>query len=125
MSRRGAHPHMTAQPRRRRSLIAFTAPLLAWSAACSPNASEERAGGNLPPEVIADDDNVFCQDGESCEDESNQPDNNPTGVTTAGEGTVVFGEEVGGGGGIRLSGKMDILFVVDNSVSMGDKQQIF
>jgi hypothetical protein len=100
-----------------------------WAAAlsigCSPNASEEANPNSNAPIVRDDVGPVLCGNGERC---GNDPvnENDPTHVTTEGPGTVVFSpDDVSSGGGIRLSDKMDLLFVVDNSVSRGDKQQIF
>lgn len=92
---------------------------------CSPNAREEDNPINNAPVVRENTGPVLCGDAERC---GNDPvdENDPTAVTTEGPGTVVFSpDDVSSGGGIRLSDKMDLLFVVDNSVSMGDKQQIF
>jgi hypothetical protein len=94
------------------------------AAACSPTAGEAEGAGNDPPLVREPTGPVLCEDGQSCGSGAEAP-SDPTRVTTAGPGTVVFNpEDVANGGGVRLSDKMDLLFVVDNSVSMGDKQQI-
>ncbi len=91
-----------------------------WVAACSPNRAEEE-GPDDPPIVVVPDDGLCT--GEAC---GNQNMGDETNVVTEGNGTVVFGnEDVSTAGGIRLSDKIDLLFVVDNSLSMGDKQQIF
>jgi hypothetical protein len=91
---------------------------------CSPNAEEQRDPTSNAPVVRDNDGPVLCGDAERCG--ANPVDqNDPTYVTTEGSGAVVFSpDDVSKGGGIRLSDKMDLLFVVDNSVSMGDKQQI-
>ncbi|MEO8183979.1 MAG: hypothetical protein ABI895_34585 [Deltaproteobacteria bacterium] len=91
---------------------------------CSPNASEENNRNSNAPTLRENMGVVLCGDNERC---GNDPvnENDPTRVTTGGPGTVVFGPDDVSSGGIRLSDKMDLLFVVDNSVSMGDKQQIF
>jgi hypothetical protein len=98
--------------------------LLGLASACSPNADEEANPGSNAPMVAVPSGPTLCADGEACGADPDRNDD-PTNVTTTGDGTPVFGEEVSNGGGIRLSDKIDLLFVVDNSVSMGDKQQIF
>jgi hypothetical protein len=105
---------------RTRTVLAF------WGlvSACSPNAAEEAHPASNGPMVVVPAGPTLCADGEACGVDPNQSDD-PTNVTTTGDGTPVFGDEVSSGGGIRLSDKIDLLFVVDNSVSMGDKQQIF
>ncbi len=103
----------------RRTLVT----LITLVAACSPNA--EQADDPIVGPRVTGDGVVLCAEGETCGNDPNGMGDS-TNVTTTGDGTVVFGsEDVSNGGGIRLSDKIDLLFVVDNSVSMGDKQQIF
>jgi len=96
--------------------------LLGLIAACGSSSPDEGdpSGG---PEVGDPGSPLPCADGEVCGRDPSD-DGDETNVTTPGDGTPVFGDEVSNGGGIRLSDKIDLLFVVDNSVSMGDKQQI-
>lgn len=93
--------------------------LMSLIAACSPNPEESPSNIDARSER-----STSCADGEACRDDLSI-EGAPTNVTTGGASTLVFGEEVPSGGGIRLSDKVDLLFVVDNSVSMGDKQQVF
>jgi hypothetical protein len=89
-------------------------------AACNAGAGAD--AGSRAPAVVVPEGPGSCAGNAACGVEPN-PEGDPTNVT--GEGTPMFGDEVSNGGGIRLSDKIDLLFVVDNSVSMGDKQQIF
>jgi hypothetical protein len=110
---------MRVKPGRRSPLVA----LLTLVAACSPSA--EKSNDLVVGPQVTGDGVVLCADGETCGNDPNEMGDS-TNVTTTGDGTVVFGsEDVSNGGGIRLSDKIDLLFVVDNSLTMGDKQQIF
>ncbi|HTV22458.1 MAG TPA: hypothetical protein VMG12_27405, partial [Polyangiaceae bacterium] len=109
--------HRTLRPR---CLLALIAGVVACGSS-APDADDADPSGDpgMTPSGPS-----ACADGEVCGRDPNQGAGG-TNVTTPGDGAPVFGDEVSNGGGVRLSDKIDLLFVVDNSVSMGDKQQIF
>jgi hypothetical protein len=92
--------------------------------ACSASPADKADSGANGPRVLDPGAPTSCTEAASCAAPPS-PSDDPTHVTTTGDGTPVFGNEVSNEGGIRLSDKIDLLFVVDNSASMGDKQQIF
>jgi hypothetical protein len=97
--------------------IRFAFAALVVFGACSPNAGDSTGAKVVVPEAS-------CDDGPACGPDMGQG-GDPATPSTPSDGTPVFGEEAATAGGVRLSDKIDLLFVIDNSVSMGDKQQIF
>ena len=110
MKRRSHHPGSTLA-------------LVGVVAACSSSEPQQGDASGGPP-IATPESPLPCGDGDGCGGGPSR-DTDDTDITTEGGGTPVFGDEVSNGGGVRLSDKIDLLFVVDNSVSMGDKQQIF
>lgn len=95
---------------------------LALFAACSSSAGDAANPGAVEPS--SPEPPQPCEGTEVCAPEP-EGDAGAATVTSPGGGAPDFGDDVSNGGGVRLSDKIDLLFVVDNSVSMGDKQQIF
>lgn len=94
--------------------------LVAGLGACSAGSEEGPPSpvGVAPPDVV---DGNLCNDG-NCADQGD-PDANV--VTRGGPGNLILGDTSPESGGIGPSDKIDLLFVVDNSSSMADKQQVF
>ncbi len=99
------------------------AALVSCSLACSAGSDSGPEGGGFTVTPESPEDQGLCAEQGCSSDAADLPDNV---VVPEGEGTVSFNPNLtAAGGGIGPSDKVDLLFVVDNSISMADKQEVF